>query len=169
MPWSNQIQTFPSKHLIYRGPEDATESELVLIDSVDVLAGGFMYADRGQKGALEQDKTYCYRIKTRGGYGNPAIMEPLQNFSQIICAQLGDTIPPCKPTVLVNSLNCEEFLADQDNCGSNLFQNTIYWEYNREAGCDTNILGYRIYRSLSADGDFVLLEDAGIVTGHILC
>ena len=164
VPWSNQIQTFPSKHLIYRGPEDATESELVLIDSVDVLAGGFMYADRGQKGALEQDKTYCYRIKTRGGYGNPAIMEPLQNFSQIICAQLGDTIPPCKPTVLVNSLNCEEFLADQDNCGSNLFQNTIYWEHNREDGCDTNILGYRIYRSLSADGDFVLLEDAGIVT-----
>ncbi len=164
VPWSNQIQSFPSKHLIYRGPEDATESELILIDSVDVLADGFMYADRGQKGALEQDKTYCYRIKTRGGYGNPAIMEPLQNFSQTICAQLGDTIPPCKPTVLVNSLNCEEFLADQDNCGSNLFQNTIYWEHNREDGCDTNILGYRIYRSLSADGDFVLLEDAGIVT-----
>ncbi len=164
VPWSNKIQSVPNKHRIYRGPEGATESELVLIDEVDVLADGFMFVDRGQHGALEPDKTYCYRVMTRGGYGNPAIDEPLENFSQIICAQLGDTIPPCKPTVLVNSLNCEEFLADQDNCGTNLFQNTIYWEHNRGDGCDTNILGYRIYRSVSADGDFVLLEDAGIVT-----
>ena len=90
------------------------------------------YADRGQKGALEQDKTYCYRIMTRGGYGNPAIDEPLQNFSQIICAQLGDTIPPCKPTVLVNSLDCEQFLAEQDNCGSNLFKILFIGNRNRE-------------------------------------
>jgi hypothetical protein len=67
------------------------------------------------------------------------------------------------PTVLVNQLNCEEFLADKDNCGINLFQNTIHWQHNREDGCD-KYTGYRIYRSLSADGDFVLLAEAGIVT-----
>ena len=32
VPWSNKIQSFPNKHRIYRGPEGATESELVLID-----------------------------------------------------------------------------------------------------------------------------------------
>ncbi|HEX6223165.1 MAG TPA: fibronectin type III domain-containing protein, partial [Chryseolinea sp.] len=163
VPWSNQIHSIPNEHLVYRGDENATESEMVLIGSVDVLADGFVFVDRGQHGALEPDKTYCYRVMTRGGYGNPAIDEPLENFSQIICAQLGDTIPPCKPTLMVTLLNCEEFLADQDNCGSNIFQNTIYWERNREDGCDTNILGYRIYRSLSADGDFTLLSEAGIV------
>ncbi|HZB13663.1 MAG TPA: gliding motility-associated C-terminal domain-containing protein [Chryseolinea sp.] len=164
VPWSNQIHSFPSKHRIYRGDENTSESEMVLIDSVDVLADGFRFVDQGQHGTLEPDKTYCYRIMTRGGYGNPAIDEPLENFSQIICAQLGDTIPPCKPTLMVNALNCEEFLADKDNCGSNLFQNTIYWERNREDSCDTNILGYRIYRGLSAGGEFVRLESAGIVT-----
>ncbi len=163
VPWSNQIQSFPNRHLIYRGEEDAPESEFELIDSVDVLANGFMFVDQGQHGALAEDQTYCYRIMTRGGYGNPAIDEPLENFSQIICAQVGDTIPPCKPTLLVQSLNCEEFLADQDNCGSNIFQNVIYWNKDRDEGCDTNILGYKIYRALSADGDFVLIEEAGIV------
>lgn len=163
VPWSNQIQTVPNKHLVYRGPEDATESELVLIDEVDVLANGFSFVDEGQHGELNKDETYCYRIMTRGGYGNPAIDEPLENFSQIICAQLGDTIPPCKPTLLVQSLNCEQYLAEKDNCGSNDFQNTIYWSKDRDDECDSNILGYKIYRALSADGDFVWLQNAGIV------
>ncbi|WP_276374355.1 gliding motility-associated C-terminal domain-containing protein [Chryseolinea sp. H1M3-3] len=162
VPWSNQIQTVPNKHLIYRGPEGATESELVLIDEVDVLANGFMFVDEGQHGELADDQTYCYRIMTRGGYGNPAIDEPLENFSQIICAQIGDTIPPCKPTLLVQSLNCEDFLQNPDNCGTNIFENTIYWNRN-EDDCDTDILGYRIYRGLSADGEFTLLQDVGIV------
>jgi hypothetical protein len=162
VPWSNQIQTFPNKHRIYRGPEGATESELVLIDSVDVIANGFMFVDEGQHGELADDQTYCYRIMTRGGYGNPAIDEPLENFSQIICAQIGDTIPPCKPTLLVQSLNCEDFLQNPDNCGTNIFENTIYWNRN-EDDCDTDILGYRIYRGLSADGEFTLLQDVGIV------
>jgi hypothetical protein len=134
----------------------------VLIDEVDVLANGFQYVDEGQHGELNDAETYCYRIMTRGGYGNPAIDEPLENFSQIICAQVGDTIPPCKPTLLVRALNCEEFLASAENCGINVFQNTIYWERDR-GDCDTNILGYRIYRSISADGEFTLLESAGIV------
>ena len=163
VPWSNQIQTIPNTHLIYRGTEDTPESEYVLIDEVNVLTNGFMFVDEGQHGALQEDETYCYRIMTRGGYGNPAIDEPLENFSQKICTQLGDTIPPCKPTLLVQSLNCEEFLADADNCGSNIFQNTIFWNRDKTEGCDTNILGYRIYRGLSVDGTFVLLEDAGIV------
>jgi hypothetical protein len=163
VPWSNQIQTLPNKHLIYRGEEGAPESEFVLIDEVDVLTNGFMFMDQGQHGELADDQTYCYRIMTRGGYGNPAIDEPLENFSQIICAQVGDTIPPCKPTLLVQSLDCEEFLQDQDNCGSNVFQNIIYWSRDREDDCDTNILGYKIYRAPSADGDFMLIEEAGIV------
>jgi hypothetical protein len=162
VPWSNQIQTFPNKHRIYRGPEGATESEMVLIDSVDVFTNGFMFVDEGQHGELSDDETYCYRIMTRGGYGNPAIDEPLENFSQIVCAQIGDTIPPCKPVLLVESLDCEEFLQNPDNCGSNIFQNTIYWS-RKEDECDDDILGYRIYRSISADGEYTLLADAGIV------
>jgi hypothetical protein len=91
-------------------------------------------------------------------------MSRWKTFLKLSVLSWATPIPPCKPTVLVNQLNCEEFLADEDNCGSNLFQNTIHWQHNRDAGCDANILGYRIYRGLSADGDFALLAEAGIVT-----
>lgn len=163
VPWSNQIQSTPNTHLVYRGPEGADESELQLIGEVNVLANGLVFVDQGQSGELQPDQTYCYRVMTRGGYGNPNIAEPLENFSQIICAQLGDTIPPCKPTLLVQSEKCDDFLSNPDNCGSNIFQNVIYWNKVRDEGCDDNILGYRIYRGLSATGEFILLQDAGIV------
>ncbi len=72
-------------------------------------------------GELLDSETYCYRIMTRGGYGNPAIDEPLENFSQIICAQVGDSIPPCKPTLLVQSVSCEEFIEDQNELSKRYF------------------------------------------------
>jgi hypothetical protein len=163
VPWSNQIQTVPNKHEIYRGKEGAPESEFVLIDEVDVLSSGQMYVDEGQHGELLDSETYCYRVMTRGGYGNPAIDEPLENFSQIICAQVGDSIPPCKPTLIVQSLSCEEFIADQTNCQNDTFENTIFWQRDKGDTCDVNILGYKIYRAASAEGDFVWLQEAGIV------
>jgi len=60
-------------------------------------------------------------------------------------------------------MDCEEFITEQGNCATNSFQNTIYWSKTRDDECDNNILGYRIYRGLTADGDFVLLQEAGIV------
>jgi hypothetical protein len=164
VPWSNQIQTYPNKHLIYRGPEGASESDLVLIDSVDVSSTGFIYVDDGKHGQLQKDQTYCYRVLTRGGYGNPKIKEPLINFSQILCAQLGDTIPPCKPVLQAQFLDCDQYLNESGNCNPNQFSNTIFWEKVRDADCDQNILGYKIYRSNRIDGEFEWLENAGIVT-----
>jgi hypothetical protein len=81
VPWSNQIQGNPM-HLIYRGDAGATENDLVLIDSVNVTQEGLMYMDEG----LAPGNSYCYRIMTRGGYGNSVIAEPLINFSEIVCA-----------------------------------------------------------------------------------
>ena len=73
VPWSNFIQTVPNKHLIYRGPEGATEADLVLIAEVDVSSTGFIYLDEGQSDGvpLVDNQVYCYRVMTRGGYGNP--------------------------------------------------------------------------------------------------
>jgi hypothetical protein len=165
VPWSNQIQTLPNKHEVYRGPEGATtKEELVLIDEIDVGTDGFRFIDEGQHGALDEAKTYCYLVMTRGGYGNPDIPQPLENYSQIICAQLGDSIPPCKPVLMVNLLNCEQYIEDIGSCGENLFKNTLYWKRYEDGECDTNILGYKIYRSSRIDGDYLPVLGGAIQT-----
>ncbi|MFZ6009542.1 MAG: gliding motility-associated C-terminal domain-containing protein, partial [Bacteroidota bacterium] len=161
VPWSNQRPVPPNKHLIYRGPEGATESQLVLIDEVDVTLAGFTYLDEGQYNnqPLEAGKIYCYRVMTRGGYGNsdPRFNEPFENFSQIICAQLGDENPPCKPEPPEpeKPQDCEAYVQELGTCSGNTFTNIIKWNRPDDA-CGNDISYYNIYVSSSTNGEFVL-------------
>ncbi|MBL0744942.1 gliding motility-associated C-terminal domain-containing protein [Chryseolinea lacunae] len=163
VPWSNQIQTVPNKHLIYRGPEGATEADLVLIDSVDVLNSGFIYLDQGQwdgKGLNDND-VYCYRVMTRGGYGNPKIAQPLLNFSQIMCAQPGDTIPPCKLEPPIRSTveykDCDDYF--QQFCDRNTFSNTLIWNRPEDSDCRNDVRSYNIYYTNKRGGEYTLLAN----------
>jgi hypothetical protein len=162
VPWSNQIVSFPNQHLIYRESENASEQDLVLIDSVDVTSKGFTFSDHGQHGALKAATTYCYRIMTRGGYGNPKITQPLENFSQIFCTQLGDTIAPCEPILQAQALDCDQYLQESGNCNPTRFSNTIFWSRSNDA-CNNDILGYKIYRANNMKGEFTYLENTGII------
>jgi hypothetical protein len=165
VPWSNQIQDHP-RHLIYRGPEGSTESELVLIDSIDATIDGLQYTDKGQYNntPLNEGTTYCYRVKTRGGYGNPAkIPEPLENFSQIICVQPGDSIPPCKPILTVDLLDCEEFKSQQNSCFGSTYSNVLNWSNDAAAECQSDISSYRIYRSATPGGESVFIAEVPAV------
>jgi hypothetical protein len=152
VPWSNKTQDYP-RHLIYRGPANATEGQLVLFDSVDVNQEQFKYVDAG----LDETKTYCYRVMTRGAYGNPLIDEPLNNFSQIVCARPNDNVPPCTPTLAIEALNCEEYFQNY-SCGANVFSNTLTWNRPADAICREDIQGYRIYKSSTIDGIFDSLD-----------
>lgn len=158
VPWSNRIQTVPNKHLIFRGAENAPEQDLVLIDSVDANAGGFSYTDEGQHGELVDGQTYCYRIMTRGGYGNPHIREPLENYSQIICAQPGDTIPPCKPGPPERStadyIDCDDYFSKY--CSRDNYRNVIFWNRPENAACRADIASFNVYAA-STRGDSVFL------------
>lgn len=158
VPWSNQIQTIPYHHLVYRGPENATDDELVLIDSVDVNIAGFSYLDDGP---LDPSAVYCYKIMTRGSYGNPQIEEPLLNFSQKICAQPGDTIPPCKPLAPVadQPLDCAVYGSSSESCNTNIFSNTLRWMRTQD-DCQNDVSYYRIWVASSSAADvtkYVLL------------
>jgi hypothetical protein len=96
---------------------------------------------------------------TRGAYGNPRIIEPLENFSQIICAQPNDSIPPCKPTLAIQLSDCEKFIAETP-CNQSSFTNTLFW--NRPEGeCAGDVQGYKIYRAVTADGEYQWLQNAG--------
>jgi hypothetical protein len=163
VPWSNQIQTFPSKHLIYRGPEGSVEADLMLIDSVDVSASGFFYLDEGQWNGVDlvDNEVYCYRVMTRGGYGNPKIAQPLKNFSQIICAQPGDTIPPCKLEPPARStldfVDCNEYY--EKFCGKDNYSNIIFWTRSDDFECRNDIRGYNIYAASKKGDEFQLLAE----------
>jgi hypothetical protein len=128
-----------------------------LIASVDVTVDGFVYVDQGQHNGepLQDDQTYCYRVMTRGSYGNPEIEEPLENFSQIVCAQPSDTIPPCQVAapIAINAPDCENYTG---GCGETVFSNRIEWQRPVTGDCQNDIDSYNIYVSASVGGDFVL-------------
>ena len=159
VPWSNQTQAFP-RHLIYRGPANATENDLVLIDSVDVGQYRFMYVDSGQYRStpLRETDTYCYRVMTRGAYGNPKIAEPLKNFSQIQCAQPNDDQAPCTPELSIVGIGCEE-LVETNGCGNNVFSNTLTWNRPTDAACRADIRSYNIYVANKLGEEFTLYAE----------
>lgn len=157
VPWSNTIQAYP-RHLIYRGPEGATESELVLIDSVNVFDRGLTYLDSGQwnNTPLVENQVYCYRVEVRGGYGNPAIQEPLRNFSQIACAQPNDNTPPCRPEMVPFVIDCENFV-NQYGCNPTNFVNIVRWRRPSDRDCREDTRSYNVYAAGSTTGEYFLI------------
>ncbi|MBK5277575.1 MAG: gliding motility-associated C-terminal domain-containing protein [Bacteroidia bacterium] len=147
VPWSNLAQDYPL-HLIYRGGANATEDQMELIGSVNVNEKMFHYIDSGQYNStpLKETEVYCYRVMTRGVYGNPKINEPLENFSQIICAQPNDSEPPCAPefAVELEGIDCTNYL-ESNVCGQNIFSNVIFWNRPSDPICRADVKSYNIY------------------------
>ncbi|MCU0418696.1 MAG: gliding motility-associated C-terminal domain-containing protein [Cyclobacteriaceae bacterium] len=161
VPWSINTQPY-EKHIIYRGPENATNAEMIPIDTVNVNTDGFVYIDSGQYNniALEQSQVYCYRVLTQGAYGNPLINEPLLNFSQRSCAQPDDDQDPCPVALEPAGTDCNQFLASAScDTGSNTYQNSINWRRPADADCREDIRSYKVYFSPRAGSDFTLLVE----------
>ncbi len=162
VPWSNLIAQYPT-HQLYRGDEGEAPEDFDLIANVDVTGTGFTYTDEGQHNGipLEDNKVYCYRVKTRGGYGNPKIKTPLDNFSQVICAQPGDSIPPsCTVTPLrLGFIDCEDYRSKEENCNRSSFVNTIFWNKPTDTECRSDISSYNIYAAEKVGGTFTKIAN----------
>jgi hypothetical protein len=156
VPWSNRSYKNPY-HLIYRGGID--DPILALIDSVDVNVNGLRYIDDGQYNdtPLNGSAIYCYYIQARGTYGNPLILEPLKNFSQMVCAQPYDTVPPCIPVLSVSAPTCEE-QAITSFCGTGPFRNVVTWNRPTEA-CRADIRSYEIWVAGKKGSEFTFYRD----------
>ena len=164
VPWNNNVQGYPY-HRIYR--TDGSGGSLELIDSVNVNLSGFFYRDEGQYNgvALSDTREYCYFVETSGSYGNPLLMEPLLNKSQVACAQPNDTVPPCAPPGLGFELggleDCQDFFAERGGGGCNIneFSNTLRWSVDAASGCDGDIRTYRVYYSRTGEeGSFEVVS-----------
>ncbi|CAN5431644.1 hypothetical protein BH10BAC4_BH10BAC4_14000 [soil metagenome] len=150
VPWSNQSPKFPY-HIIYRGPAGATESQLVKIDSIKATAGKFTYVDTG----LDNTQTYCYRVLTKGVYGNPKIKEPFLNYSQINCAQPNDDTPPCKPELKITATSCDQY-PQNTPCAPTTFSNTLTWARPLDAACRQDVKSYNIYIAAQVGDEYSL-------------
>jgi hypothetical protein len=161
VPWSNSISGLT--HKIYRGQVDTdpvtledlfpngTPSPLA---QIEVTNTGFVYVDTE---GLEQKK-YCYVVETYGSYGSDKIPSPLINRSQIVCAEPGEEVPPCKPTALfVENENCKSGPTGSA-CRPNDFTNKLAWQ-REDLECNEDIDYYQVYYANSATGEYVLIAD----------
>lgn len=156
VPWSNQSQKFPT-HQIYRGKPGDTESQLVLIDNVTITSGKFTYTDAGQWNGvpLDEKQVYCYRVKTQGTYDNPRIVEPLINYSEIICAQPNDDKAPCQPSLSIVAFTCDQVIQTL-SCDPKVFSNTLTWKRPADLECRQDIAYYNIYVAKQLGAEFEL-------------
>ncbi|MEM6524909.1 MAG: gliding motility-associated C-terminal domain-containing protein [Bacteroidota bacterium] len=162
VPWSNSIAFPPppgTEHLIFRGLEGQLDEELSFLAAVDVNQFGFQYIDSVD---LSDDQVYCYRILTRGTYGNSDITNPLVasyllNFSQTVCAQPSDSIPPCAPELTLDIRDCEVF-KNEAFCDFDDFRNVLNWETTFESDCQNDIDFYEVFFAATTVDEFQRIQ-----------
>jgi len=127
IPWIN------TQYIIYRYNKSSQ-----LFDSI-----GNTFTDSYIDTKLTNDTNYCYKIKSIGYRDIDSTIFNNINWSHINCAKPIDTIPPCSPTISINS-----------QCDS--FNNMISWS---KPGCanDNYIAKYNIYFSPSIDSAYHLI------------
>ncbi|MEM7106889.1 MAG: gliding motility-associated C-terminal domain-containing protein [Bacteroidota bacterium] len=158
VPWSNTIAFPPppgTEHLVFRGLEGQLDEELTFLAAVDVNQFGFQYVDSVD---LIADQVYCYRVLTRGTYGNPDITDPLAapyllNFSQTVCAQPSDSIPPCAPTLVLDGRDCEQYVSS-NTCSNGNFFNELTWSSDFGDACQNDIDQYFVEFAPTTDSEF---------------
>ena len=129
VPWTN------TQHVIYR------QNPFTLnFDSIDVTANT-TYIDAD----LVNLTTYCYQVKSIGGYTSSGTIDPIINYSQEACAQPIDNVTPCPPTLCVE-VDCKKQ------------QNTLHW-INQNPGCADDVLQFNIYKKDSINGEYVLIAN----------
>jgi gliding motility-associated-like protein len=110
VPWNNNLYT------IYRKESTSTQ-----FDSIAVSTNR-TYQDTGLANGFE----YCYLVKSVGSYSSNGFVNPIENFSQEVCASAIDNIPPCPPVVYIDP-----------SCDS--LYNLIYWQFG-PFGCIEDIV-----------------------------
>ncbi len=98
-----------------------------------------VYIDSG----LVNGREYCYYVVSYGAYSDPAIIAPLVNWSQRVCATPVDRTPPCPPTLAIDN-DCETPL------------NTLTWN-NPNNSCADDTYQYHIYFTDSLGGPLELI------------
>ena len=97
------------------------------------------FSDNG----LVNGKSYCYLVRSFGGYLAGNLPKNLINFSETVCTTPVDNEPPCPPQVSVIS-----------KCDS--LYNNISWAIT-DTACFSDVAGYKVYAKMSSAESLSLL------------
>ncbi len=111
---------------------------------------------------VNNNSTYCYRIRSIGTYGISGLPSPILNFSQEVCAMPLDTVPPCIPELSINR-NC----ITKEPDGS--IANELVWRFINTDTCFIDDLrAFNIYfksnKSTGAFKQIATLTDVSATT-----
>jgi gliding motility-associated-like protein len=145
VPWDNTAQ----KHSIFR----EINGTFVKIDEIFAGPEGGKYTDLGifNDEPLEFGKQYCYYVETVGAFTNPKLPPVVHNNSEIICAVVRDTVPPCPPILAIAELQCDSL---QRTPFSPPFQNKLKWQTDPNPTCGKDIKEFKLYFRETDQGDF---------------
>jgi gliding motility-associated-like protein len=134
LSWTNNVPWTNTLYIIYRkSPQDTG------YDSIGSSPIPY-FSDKGLINGL----TYCYKVKTTGGYSLEGVINPIINYSQETCAVPSDNIPPCPPVLSV-----------QTQC--DISTNKLSWVYPENDTCDKDIARFLIFFS-PGNGTPVLID-----------
>jgi hypothetical protein len=154
VPWDNSKQ--PTR-IYRRDPGSSTFNQVATV--VPGTTSG-TYQDTNL--VLGQD--YCYYVQTTGQYPNYSFLSNLLNNSQQICTTLQAV--PCTPVLSLQVTNCDSLASLSDYLPVNqTYQNNLRWTVgNTPAGCEANAVYYRVFRSETAGGAYVLIDSTSRLT-----
>jgi gliding motility-associated-like protein len=128
VPWTNQYYT-----VFRKLPGDIT------YDSIGTTTMRSFYDS-----LLTNGLQYCYYIKSTGRYSASGFIEPIINFSNIVCGKPYDNVPPCAPVLKVET-NCDKA------------ENMLTWN-NPNHSCADDVIKYYIYFTPVQPGDINLID-----------
>jgi len=137
VPWIN------TRYDIYRLNESSMNYDSIA--STNQLS----YVDQG----LENDREYCYLVRSFGGYLTEGMPKNLINFSEKQCVRPVDNEAPCAPEINVRS-----------QCDS--LYNTVSWSV-ADPSCLSDIAGYKLYYKRTTDEnleEIVQIPDPNVFT-----
>jgi gliding motility-associated-like protein len=144
LSWQQQVPWTNYKFRVWR--KIPSSSIFVLRDSTTTTN----YIDTG----LVNGALYCYKIEAIGQYSDPAIIRPLINFSQEVCAKPVDTTPPCAPKL--------EIISD-------CLVPTLMLKWNNpNHSCCKDAIKYYLYSAPTENDPLVFLDSIKIITDTIL-
>lgn len=127
VPWTNL-----EYDVFRRLPASTTFDSLTTVSEMN-------FTDEGLSNGLE----YCYFVRSVGSYNIDNIPSPLLNRSQEVCVTPTDNVPPCPPTLTVESV-CDRGV--DCTIEDNLF-NTLRWVSPTDICGDDDVAGYRVFFS----------------------
>jgi len=110
------------------------------------------YSDEGLINGVE----YCYYVEAEGDYRIEGVPAPLINLSQEACGVPLDSIPPCRPQLMVENICDDLDITDPEEA----FINNLTWTNpNNQCEETDDVVGYNIYYTQNQGGTFEIIEE----------